>query len=51
VNNFRAHSMGARAFRIGRTEDACPFRDGHFRHCWLMGFIDARLRAAREARS
>jgi ribosome modulation factor len=45
VTRGRAHLMGARAFRLGHTEASCPFADGMFRHCWLMGFINARIQA------
>lgn len=43
MSHGRAYNMGAGAFRTGRTEASCPWRDGMLRHCWLMGFINARL--------
>ena len=41
----RAKEMGRQAFRGGRKEGSCPFRQGTStaeRHSWLSGFQEAK---------
>jgi hypothetical protein len=39
-----AYRSGTAAYRNGKGQDANPYNPGlHAHHCWLMGFINAKL--------
>ena len=46
----RAREQGRQAFRGGKKEAHCPYRQGtsdHEREAWMLGFIEAKAERGR----